>query len=106
VIIWVRLPGGAFCRIRSAGLSPSCVLLGLATIECNTNVFVGVIGFKPRNAQEVLKLECLIRWYCGQCGTEFTANAPEHGHMKAECPKCKDKTDYDEIFELETLQVG
>lgn len=51
-------------------------------------------------------MECLIRWYCGRCKTEFTDHAPEHGRMKAECPNCKEETDYDQIHELETLQVG
>jgi len=51
-------------------------------------------------------MECLIRWYCSRCKSEFTDYAPEHGCLKAECPNCKDKTDYDAIFELETLLVG
>lgn len=51
-------------------------------------------------------MECVIRWYCGKCHKEFSARAPGHGGLKAECPRCKDKTDYNEIFELDTLMVG
>ena len=52
------------------------------------------------------EMKCLIRWYCGKCNTEYTAETEVSGSKKCECPKCKEETNYDEIFELETLQIG
>lgn len=51
-------------------------------------------------------MECLIKWFCERCEKMFTDYAPGHGALKAECPNCKGKTDYEQVYELETLQVG
>jgi len=45
-----------------------------------------------------------MRWYCGRCKKEFVASPVGlYGTQKPECPTCKGKTDYWEIFELESL---
>jgi len=51
-------------------------------------------------------MKCLIRWYCGRCKKEYTIWTDNLATRKCECPKCKKNTEYDNIFELETLQVG
>jgi len=51
-------------------------------------------------------MQCLIKWYCGKCEKEFTAYTDKNGILKPFCPICKTETDFEQIYELETLQVG
>jgi len=51
-------------------------------------------------------MQCLIKCYCKQCDEEFTGYTDITGHLLPQCPKCKDKTDFDLIEEIETIQVG
>jgi hypothetical protein len=48
----------------------------------------------------------LIRWYCGRCKLEFTEYAKgKHGELKPDCPQCKEHTEFEELFELETIST-
>ena len=51
-------------------------------------------------------MECLLRCYCGICKTEYAGDTTKNGWLLPFCPKCKDKTNFEEIFELETIQIG
>lgn len=48
-------------------------------------------------------MRCLVKFYCSVCKTEYSDWVTT---QKAECPNCKGKTDYSQVFELETLSVG
>ena len=49
---------------------------------------------------------CLLKCKCGRCGKVYIDYTDKTGHLLPPCPKCKSKTDFDLIEEIETLQVG
>lgn len=51
-------------------------------------------------------MRCLIKCYCGKCKEEYTDYTDKTGRLLPACPNCEQETDFEQIYELETLQVG